>query len=351
MNAIVSIIAFLGYAAAHSAVWTIEFDGTIYPARDARMDAQLGAKRVEWTYMNNIGTSGKPEPWQAINNVLDPGITCGIDPKPPALKAVARAGSDIAIHWSGIIRMHNGPVLSYLGELPTPDTKPQDVAFFKIKGDGFNKAQKKWANEEVLDNNRTDIVKIPSDIKPGMYIFRTEMLALHGNSPSLPPSFAGPQFYTHCFNVEITGNGTVKPEGVKFPGAYQPNDAGVKFFLGQKETWENYPVPGPPVYAGRYDAPSGSPPVVPREATGVFPGEFQKKYEAYKAKQDKFALEANDKFNELNAPHGIANAGNFVSTATSFGSFLMKHNQESKELENELQTLRREAIKLGIAAV
>lgn len=67
---------FASYAVAHSAVWTIEFDGTTYPARDARMDAQLGAKRVEWTYTNNIGTSGKPEPWQAITDVLNPGITC-----------------------------------------------------------------------------------------------------------------------------------------------------------------------------------------------------------------------------------------------------------------------------------
>jgi hypothetical protein len=67
-----------GYTTAHSAVWTINFDGTTYPARDARMDAQLGAKRIEWTYTNNIGTSGKPEPWQAIVDVLNPGITCKI---------------------------------------------------------------------------------------------------------------------------------------------------------------------------------------------------------------------------------------------------------------------------------
>lgn len=103
------------------------------------------------------------------------------------------------------------------------------------------------------------------------------------------------------------------------------------------------------MYAGKYDAPSGSPPVVAREATGVFPDEFQKKYDVYKAKQDKFALEANDKFNELNAPKGVANAGGFVSTATSFGSFLKKHNEEGKELEKELQVLRQEAIQLGIA--
>jgi cellulase len=119
--------------------------------------------------------------------------------------------------------------------------KPQDVKFFKIKGDGYLKTQKKWANEEVLENNRTDVVKIPSDIKPGMYIFRTELLALHGNNPMLPAGLGGPQFYTHCFNVEVLGNGNVQPEGVKFPGGYQPADAGVKFYLGKGgETWDNY---------------------------------------------------------------------------------------------------------------
>jgi cellulase len=74
-----------------------------------------------------------------------------------------------------------------------------------------------------------------------MYILRTELLALHGNSPYLPASLGGPQFYTHCFNVEILGNGTKEPEGVNFPGAYQPADPGVKFFLGTGgATWENY---------------------------------------------------------------------------------------------------------------
>jgi hypothetical protein len=38
--------------------------------------------------------------------------TGGTDAKPGVLKAVARAGSDVDIQWSGIIRMHNGPVLT-----------------------------------------------------------------------------------------------------------------------------------------------------------------------------------------------------------------------------------------------
>jgi AA9 family protein len=89
-----------------------------------------------------------------------------------------------------------------------------------------------WANEELINQNYTDYFKIPSDIKPGRYVLRTELLALHGNSMSSQPTlYSGPQFYTHCFNVEISGNGNAVPEGVTFPGGYKRDDSGVKFNL------------------------------------------------------------------------------------------------------------------------
>jgi lytic cellulose monooxygenase (C1-hydroxylating) len=63
--------------------------------------------------------------------------------------------------------------------------------------------------------NHTDTVQIPSDIQSGTYIFRTELLALHGTLAALQYTPAGgPQFYPHCFNVEITGSGTANPPGV-----------------------------------------------------------------------------------------------------------------------------------------
>lgn len=73
--------------------------------------------------------------------------------------------------------------------------------------------------------NNTDFVKIPSDIEPGTYIFRTELLALHANNPSMnTTALGGPQFYPHCFNVEILGNGASKPEGIMIPGAFVTAD-------------------------------------------------------------------------------------------------------------------------------
>jgi hypothetical protein len=49
-----------------------------------------------------------------------------------------------------------------------------------------------------------------------------------------------PQFYTHCFNIEITGGGTDIPSGVKFPGGYPKNDPGVTFILGNQARYASY---------------------------------------------------------------------------------------------------------------
>jgi cellulase len=98
-------------------------------------------------------------------------------------------------------------------------------------------------NEEILDNGRRDTFPLPSDIKPGMYIFRTDLVALHGNFGAAQPKKGtgqGPQFYTHCFNVKVLGDGTATPEGVKFPGGYKREDPGLTFILRNKAALNSY---------------------------------------------------------------------------------------------------------------
>jgi cellulase len=331
MKAVKISVLFVGVAAAHSAVLSVQFDGTTYPARDARFDPVLKPKRVEWSVkdVNNF-------PWMAVTDVLDPAITCGLDAQPPELKAVARAGSDVAVQWSGIVRMHLGPVMSYLGPLTDPNMKPQQIKFFKISDLGYNKEKKLWANEELIKQNYTDHFKIPSDIKPGRYVLRTELLALHGNSMSSEPTlYSGPQFYTHCFNVEISGNGNAVPEGVTFPGGYKRNDSGVKFNLrtATQPDRDNYVIPGPPKYVGKYDPPVGEKPVVSAQDTGAFPPEFEVKYQAYKLKADKSML------NSIETVNGVR-AG-----ADSLNGLFAKNT-----LASDLQALKQEGIKLGVIA-
>jgi cellulase len=98
-----------------------------------------------------------------------------------------------------------------------------------------------WANEEVINDGNRVRLRIPSDIKPGLYILRTELLSLHGNGQYFNPGLKGlPQFYTHCYNIEITGSGSATPQGVKFPGGYPKNDPGVGFILGTKSKYASY---------------------------------------------------------------------------------------------------------------
>jgi hypothetical protein len=165
----------------------------------------------------------------------------------PLLKAKARAGADVTFSWTKIVRMHQGPILAvsnrrltlyrtttdwkqYLGELPTPETKPQDVKFFKIFEQGFNASREEWANQVAVDNANQYTVQIPSDIKSGTYVLRTELIALHGNMANLnTTSLAGPQFYPYCINIDIVNGGSATPDGVKFPGAYKSSDYGIAF--------------------------------------------------------------------------------------------------------------------------
>jgi hypothetical protein len=88
----------------------------------------------------------------------------------------------------------------------------------------------KWANQIAVDNGNKYTVKLPSDIKSGTYVLRTELVALHGNMVNLNKgALAGPQFYPYCFNIDIVNGGSVAPEGVTIPGAYKLDDYGVAF--------------------------------------------------------------------------------------------------------------------------
>lgn len=89
----------------------------------------------------------------------------------------------------------------------------------------------KWANQIASDNADSYKIQLPSDIAPGTYVLRAELIALHGNHNELrSANLKGEiQFYPYCFNIEIRGSGTATPEGVTFPGAYEKNSTSFTF--------------------------------------------------------------------------------------------------------------------------
>jgi len=303
------------------------------------MDGKLGAKRIEWSF-KDAGV-----PWGPIENVNDPGLACGRDAKAPALKAVARAGAKVTVQWSGIVRTHYGPSMTYLAYLPEPNAKPQNLSFFKISERGYDPQEKLWANEQLIKADRKDTFQLPSDIKPGMYVLRTELVSLHYAARS------GAQFYAHCFNVDVQGSGSATPEGVTFPGGYSKSDPSLAFKLYKDDKsengWESYKVPGPPKYAGKYEAPTGTAPIVSEKDRGVFPPEFQAKYDAFKAKEDEEGLSFNQKLNAAQEAlgHKQVDGKSEMSLMPIFG----EHIQAQRAFETEINALKQEAIKLGIA--
>jgi Auxiliary Activity family 9 (formerly GH61) len=221
-------------------------------------------------------------------------------------------------------------------------------------------------------NNNTDEVQIPSDIAPGMYIFRTELLALMGNSPMIRYGpYGGPQFFVHCFNVQVTGNGKAIPKGIKFAEAYKRNDASLNFDVwGRVQEHKNYVrnlnkpssllsvgcthiswkvAPGPPVYKGEYNAPTGPAPIV--KETGYYPPDLQKKYVALRDKWTEFATAAIGFINSSDAGNSRKGEPTAAETAqlttrlnnakSQIPSFLIELEAFMEEVEKRRKSTKR----------
>jgi sarcosine oxidase gamma subunit len=68
-------------------------------------------------------------------------------------------------------------------------------------------------------------VTLPSNIAPGAYLIRHEIIALH-----LADKAGGAEFYPSCSQIRVGGSGTGVPkdsELVSLPGAYSDTDPGI----------------------------------------------------------------------------------------------------------------------------
>jgi hypothetical protein len=92
------------------------------------------------------------------------------------------------------------------------------------------------------------LVLISAAIKPGNYVLRHEIIALHSANNK-----DGAQNYPNCINLVITGSGTVSPSssgadtrvGTKF---YTDSDPGILIDIYSKIS--SYSMPGPKVWSG-----------------------------------------------------------------------------------------------------
>ena len=87
-------------------------------------------------------------------------------------------------------------------------------------------------------------VTIPSNLAPGNYMIRHEIIALH-----LAPTMGGAEFYEGCAQLKVGGSQTGQPKAsdlVSLPGAYKDDDPGI-FVNIFNSNFKTYSFPGPPI--------------------------------------------------------------------------------------------------------
>jgi hypothetical protein len=125
------------------------------------------------------------------------------------------------------------------------------LEFFKIDESGLisgSNAPGTWASDNLIANNNSWTVTVPSSIAAGNYVMRHEIIGLHsaGNKD-------GAQNYPQCINLKVTGGGSDKPSGTLGTALYKDTDAGILVSIYQ--SLKSYVIPGPALYSG---ASSGS---------------------------------------------------------------------------------------------
>ncbi|RYP89863.1 hypothetical protein DL770_004015 [Monosporascus sp. CRB-9-2] len=244
-STILAALAGAASVSAHGHVTKVTAGGITYDGFDPT-SAPYGPQPDSVTWGNGATDNG----FVLSADVSSPDIICHLDATNAALTAPVAAGSDISLTWNQWPDSHKGPVIDYLadcgGDCSTVDKTT--LKWFKIKelgqlelGAGAGQVGK-WADDLLIENGLTWTTTIPASIKPGNYVLRHELIALHEGG-----SEGKTQMYPQCVNLKITGSGTESPEGVVGTELYTPTDAGLLHNIYNDETNPTYQIPGPPM--------------------------------------------------------------------------------------------------------
>ncbi|KAF1838319.1 hypothetical protein BDW02DRAFT_542095 [Decorospora gaudefroyi] len=203
-----------------------------------------------------------------VTAVTSNDIRCNANQGPAASKCSVPAGGTVTVEMhqqngdrscanEAIGGAHHGPVLVYMSKVADASTADGSTPFFKVFEDTWAKnpsggggSDDYWGTKDLNANCGKMDVKIPANLAPGDYLLRAEAIALHAASGA-----AGAQFYITCYQITVTGGGSLTPAGVSFPGAYKAADPGIQINIYQNLA--SYVSPGPAVIAGGTKAVAG----------------------------------------------------------------------------------------------
>ncbi|EGS19579.1 uncharacterized protein CTHT_0040570 [Thermochaetoides thermophila DSM 1495] len=242
---LISALAGAASVAAHGHVKNFVINGLSYQAYDPTVFPYMQNPPIVagWTSANTDNGFVGPEDYS------NPDIICHKSATNAKGHAVIKAGDSVYIQWDTWPESHHGPVIDYLASCGSAGCETVDKAqleFFKIAEAGLidgSQAPGKWAADQLIAQNNSWLVTIPENIKPGFYVLRHEIIALHSAGQT-----NGAQNYPVCINLEVTGGGSDLPSGVKGTELYKPTDPGILINIYQPLS--SYTIPGPALMPG-----------------------------------------------------------------------------------------------------
>lgn len=259
-TALFGLLALLSQVQAHGHVTGVVADGQWYSGYIPSFVFQKPPPIVAGWTTKDVLDNG------FVNSYGSPDIICHKGATPGGAYIKVAAGSSVELQWTEWPESHHGPVMDFLaacGEDCTTVDKTK-LLFNKIDEVGLidgSTPPGKWASDDLIANNNSWTVTIPSNIAPGKYVLRHDTIALHAAF-----DVGGSQAYPQCFNLEITGSGSnTLSSGTLGTALYNDADPGIHLSIYQKLS--SYIIPGPPLIDGSSSGPQPAPTSVTTSST------------------------------------------------------------------------------------
>ena len=205
LSKIATVAAFAAGALAHGTVNGVTIDGKyeqgfLLDYYYAGLNGQTPAEHIGW-YAENLD-NGFVEP----NSFGEADIICHKAGSPKLSSdsmAKVAAGGTVEFHWNTWPESHVGPVITYVAPY-TGDVESIDktsLKWTKIQANGYEDGE--WAAVKMIGQNNTWPVTVPESLAAGKYVFRHEIIALHGAGDANGAQNY-PQVCFLCISIMIT---------------------------------------------------------------------------------------------------------------------------------------------------
>lgn len=202
--------------------------------------------RVHSVWVNNVDQGDgrntyirSPTENSPVKDLASSAMICNLNGAKAAPRFVTAAvGDKISIEWYHnrrqddiIAASHKGPINVYIATyFEGAGTGP---IWTKISEDGYDNTAKKWAVDKLITNQGKYDFMIPTSIKAGKYMIRSEIIALHESDTAYNVNASrGAQFFPSCIQFEIAGSGSAVPDGeFDLNIGYTYSDPGIVFNL------------------------------------------------------------------------------------------------------------------------